>query len=131
MSSLASLTAHVSAGGELSPAQIESAAVALAGTAETDADKAALLVALADKGETPAEVAAFAAAFRLRAVDPGVGAWAPRAIDIVGTGGDHSGGFNISSVVTLVLASAGVTVMKHGNRGITSDRKSTRLNSSH
>ena len=120
MSSLASLTAHVSAGRELSPLQIESAAVALAGTAETDADKGAFLVALADKGETPAEVAAFAAAFRSRAVDPGVGAWAPRAIDIVGTGGDHSGGFNISSVVTLVLASAGVTVMKHGNRGITS-----------
>jgi anthranilate phosphoribosyltransferase len=38
----------------------------------------------------------------------------------VGTGGDHAGGFNISSVVVLVLASAGVTVMKHGNRGITS-----------
>lgn len=38
----------------------------------------------------------------------------------LGRGGDHSGGFNISSLVVLVLASAGVTVMKHGNRGITS-----------
>jgi anthranilate phosphoribosyltransferase len=46
--------------------------------------------------------------------------WASRAIDIVGTGGDHAGGFNISSIVVLTLASAGVTVMKHGNRGITS-----------
>jgi anthranilate phosphoribosyltransferase len=38
----------------------------------------------------------------------------------VGRGGDHAGGFNISSLVVLVLASLGVTVMKHGNRGITS-----------
>ena len=72
------------------------------------------------RARRPEEVAAFAAAFRGRAVDPGVGAWASRAIDIVGTGGDHAGGFNISSVVVLVLASAGVVVMKHGNRGITS-----------
>jgi anthranilate phosphoribosyltransferase len=47
-------------------------------------------------------------------------AWAPEAIDVVGTGGDHMGGFNVSSIVTLVLACAGVPVMKHGNRGITS-----------
>src|SRR5258708_24510059 len=79
-----------------------------------------MLTALAGKGETAAEVAAFANAFRARALNPGVEAWAPRAIDIVGTGGDHAGGFNISSVVVLVLASAGVTVMKHGNRGVTS-----------
>jgi anthranilate phosphoribosyltransferase len=78
------------------------------------------LTALADKGETAAEVAAFAAAFRTMSIDPGTAEWAPRAIDIVGTGGDHAGGFNISSLVVLVLASAGVPVMKHGNRGITS-----------
>jgi anthranilate phosphoribosyltransferase len=46
--------------------------------------------------------------------------WAPQAIDVVGTGGDHAGGFNISSLVVLTLASAGVPAMKHGNRGITS-----------
>ena len=120
MSSLASLTAHAAAGRELPPSAIATAAAALAGAEETDAAKAAFLVALADKGETPAEVAAFADAFRRRAVDPGVGECSGRAIDIVGTGGDHSGGFNVSSVVTLVLACAGVPVMKHGNRGITS-----------
>ncbi len=65
-------------------------------------------------------MAAFAREFRARAVDPGVEAWADRSIDIVGTGGDHAGGFNISSLVVLVLASAGLTAMKHGNRGITS-----------
>jgi anthranilate phosphoribosyltransferase len=42
------------------------------------------------------------------------------AVDIVGTGGDHAGAFNVSTLVTLVVASAGVPVMKHGNRGITS-----------
>jgi anthranilate phosphoribosyltransferase len=120
MSSLAELTSHLAAGRELAPAQVESAAAALAATTETDDAKAAFLTGLATKGETAAEVAAFAAAFRARAINPGVEAWAPRAIDIVGTGGDHAGGFNISSLVVLTLASAGVTVMKHGNRGITS-----------
>lgn len=117
---LSELTAQVSAGRDLSAEQVEAAAAALAATTETDEAKGAFLSALAKKGETPAEVAAFAVAFRGRAVNPGVEAWAARAIDIVGTGGDHAGGFNISSMVVLVLASAGVPVMKHGNRGITS-----------
>jgi anthranilate phosphoribosyltransferase len=120
MSTLRALIDHVLAGRELAPAQVESAAAALAGTEESDEVKGEFLTALAVKGETPAEVAAFAIAFRTRAVNPGVEAWSSRAIDIVGTGGDHAGGFNISSLVVLVLASAGVTVMKHGNRGITS-----------
>src|SRR5204863_5052969 len=111
---------QLAAGSDLAPAQIETAAAALAGVEETDEAKGQFLTALAKKGETPTEVAAFATAFRARAVNPGVEAWAARAIDIVGTGGDHAGGFNISSVVVLVLASAGVTVMKHGNRRITS-----------
>jgi len=120
MSPLALLSMQLAAGESLSVFQVESAAALLAGTEEADESKAAFLVALAQKGETAGEVAAFAAAFRGRAINPGVEAWAPSAIDIVGTGGDHSGGFNISSVVVLILASAGVTVMKHGNRGITS-----------
>ncbi len=120
MSTLAALTAQISAAHELTPAEVELAAAALAGTIEPDEAKGNFLSALARKGETAAEIAAFAAAFRARAVNPGVEAWSARAIDIVGTGGDHAGGFNISSIVVLVLASAGVTVMKHGNRGITS-----------
>jgi anthranilate phosphoribosyltransferase len=120
MSQLASLTARIQAGSELVPAEVESAAAALAGTTESDEAKGEFLAALAQRGETAAEVAAFAHAFRGRAINPGVEAWAARAIDIVGTGGDHAGGFNISSMVVLVLASGGVPVMKHGNRGITS-----------
>lgn len=44
----------------------------------------------------------------------------PKLIDVVGTGGDKSGSFNVSSTVALVLAGAGVYVAKHGNRSITS-----------
>lgn len=120
MSTLSTLTERLAARQDLLPEQIEPAAAALASPDFADADKAAFLDALAAKGETIGEIAGFARAFRMRAVDPEVGDWSDRAIDVVGTGGDHAGGFNVSSVVALVLASAGVPVMKHGNRGITS-----------
>jgi len=117
---LAPLTRKLVAGMELSFEEIALAGDVLTDSAMPDEEKADFLTRLALKGETAAEVAAFAQIFRARAIDPGVQAWAPRAIDIVGTGGDHAGGFNISSLVVLVLACAGVVVMKHGNRGITS-----------
>jgi anthranilate phosphoribosyltransferase len=120
MLQLAELTTRLAAGHDLTAAEAELAAGVLTESVETDEAKVDFLAALARKGETPDELAAFARAFRGRAVNPGVERWAPRAIDIVGTGGDHAGGFNISSLVVLVLASAGVTVMKHGNRGVTS-----------
>lgn len=120
MSTLPELTAQLKSGVDLSTAQVELAAAALAASSVEDDAKAAFLSALGKKGESPAEIAAFALSFRARAIDPGVAAWAPRAIDIVGTGGDHAGGFNVSSMVVLVLSCAGIPVMKHGNRGVTS-----------
>jgi anthranilate phosphoribosyltransferase len=120
MTGLSLLTAQVAAGQELNAAEARAAAQALATPEVSDAEKAAFLTAFADKGETAAEVAAFATVFRTLSLNPGMEAWAPQAIDVVGTGGDHMGGFNVSSLVTLVLACAGVPVMKHGNRGITS-----------
>ncbi|PTX91167.1 anthranilate phosphoribosyltransferase [Opitutus sp. ER46] len=120
MSTLPEMTAQLGLGRELTADQVEIAAAALAAGEIPDGLKAEFLETLAKKGETPGEIAAFAAAFRKRAIDPGVGAWSELAIDIVGTGGDHAGGFNVSSVVVLVLAAAGVPVMKHGNRGVTS-----------
>lgn len=117
---LPALTTRLQARQDLEPEEVQVAAVALASAEVPDEPKAAFLLALADKGETPAEIAGLARAFRTMAINPGVEVIAPRAIDIVGTGGDHAGGFNISSLVVLVLASAGVPVMKHGNRGITS-----------
>ena len=120
MAVLPELTTQLAAGRDLSAAQVQAAALALGSAAEADDNKASFLTALATKGETAGELAAFAAAFRKLAMDPGVESWAAGAIDVVGTGGDHAGGFNVSSLVVLVLASAGVPVMKHGNRGITS-----------
>jgi anthranilate phosphoribosyltransferase len=83
----------------------------------TPAQLAALLVALRMRGETVDELAGFASAMRervLRVEAP------PGAIDLVGTGGDGSGTFNISTASALVVAAAGVPVAKHGNRAITS-----------
>jgi anthranilate phosphoribosyltransferase len=78
---------------------------------------AALLVALRMRGETVEELAGFASAMRERVlrVDAPEG-----AIDVVGTGGDGSGTFNISTTAALVVAASGTPVAKHGNRAMTS-----------
>ena len=83
----------------------------------TQAQLAALLVALRMRGETVDELTGFAGAMRERVlrVDAPAG-----AIDVVGTGGDGSGTFNISTTSALVVAAAGVPVAKHGNRAMTS-----------
>jgi anthranilate phosphoribosyltransferase len=83
----------------------------------TPAQLAALLMGLRMRGETVDELAGFATAMRERVVP----VRAPEgAIDLVGTGGDGSGTFNISTAAALVVAAAGVPVAKHGNRAITS-----------
>jgi anthranilate phosphoribosyltransferase len=79
---------------------------------------ARLLTALHRKGETVAEVAGAAAAMR-RQMTP-IRTSRTDVIDVVGTGGDGSGTFNISTAAALVTAAAGVPVAKHGNRGFTS-----------
>ena len=117
---IAEQTRLLASGRDLSDADVKFVVPVLADPDVAAADKADFLRALADKGETPAEIAALAREFLTRAVDPGVSEWSAGAIDIVGTGGDKVGAFNISSIVVLTLASAGVRVMKHGNRGITS-----------
>jgi len=120
MSALVELTRQLAAGQDIAESQVAPAAAALASPDTSDADKKAFLIAFSDKGESAPEIAAFARVFRGLSIDPGVERWAGEAIDVVGTGGDRSDGFNISSLVTLTLASAGVKVMKHGNRGFTS-----------
>jgi anthranilate phosphoribosyltransferase len=83
----------------------------------TPSQLAALLMGLRMRGETVDELAGFAAAMRDRVVRV---AAPDGAIDVVGTGGDGSGTFNISTTAALVAAAAGVPVAKHGNRAITS-----------
>jgi anthranilate phosphoribosyltransferase len=78
---------------------------------------AAFLTAMAMKGETIEEITAAAAGMRKHCVrilhDADV-------LEIVGTGGDHSNSFNISSTAALVISAAGVPVAKHGNRAASS-----------
>ncbi|WP_062520719.1 anthranilate phosphoribosyltransferase [Demequina silvatica] len=77
----------------------------------------AFLAALRVKRETPEEVAGLAAAMLEHAVRfevPG------RTVDIVGTGGDGAHTVNISTMASIVIAGAGPTVVKHGNRAATS-----------
>jgi anthranilate phosphoribosyltransferase len=83
----------------------------------TPSQIAAFAVALRMKGETPEEIAGLAEVMRSAAtrVEAGSG-----VVDVVGTGGDGAGTFNISTLSALVVASAGGRVAKHGNRSITS-----------
>ena len=84
------------------------------------------LVALYEKGETGADIAAAASVMRKHSIKLDLTPeLKSRAIDIVGTGGDKSGSFNISTTVSLLLASMGRVVAKHGNRSITSNSGST------
>lgn len=121
MNELEQLSSLLAAGRELEPGQVSQAAFHLADAAVAQSAKQAFLTAFAAKGETAEEVAAFAGTFREMAIDPGVEAWADRAIDVCGTGGDGSGTFNISTAVSFIVAAAGVPVFKHGNRSITSN----------
>ena len=86
----------------------------------TATQNAALLAALSTKSaraETIDEIAGCAAAMRDHAtrVDPGM-----EVFEIVGTGGDNAGSFNISTTAALVCAAGGVKVAKHGNRAASS-----------
>jgi len=80
---------------------------------------AAALAGLRTKGETADELRGFALGLRELAVRPDIPNDVP-AVDVVGTGGDGSGSFNLSTGSALVTAAAGVPVIKHGNRSISS-----------
>lgn len=86
------------------------------------------LIDLYKKGETGEEIAIAASVMREHSVKlPMSEELREKAIDVVGTGGDKSGSFNISTTVALLLAAMGRTVAKHGNRSITSKSGSADL----
>lgn len=83
----------------------------------TPAQLGAFLTALRLKGETAEEIAGMARVMRAKAHRVQTGGL---ALDIVGTGGDASSSFNVSTAAAFVAAGAGARVAKHGNRAITS-----------
>ena len=90
----------------------------------TEAQIASLLTVLRSKGETAAEMTGFVEAMRAAAVTVSVDA---PVVDLVGTGGDRSGTFNISTTASFVAAGAGVKIAKHGNRAASSPTGSADL----
>ncbi|MEJ5239166.1 MAG: anthranilate phosphoribosyltransferase [Limisphaera sp.] len=120
---LETLTRQLLAGESLGPEQVRAAVDRLVNEQVSAETKAEFLTALARKGETPDEIAGFARELRARAVVPPVDPeWRKGRVilDVVGTGGDRAGTFNISTAVALLCAAAGVPVAKHGNRAVTS-----------
>ena len=84
----------------------------------TPAQLGSYLTALSLKGETPEEIAGFATVMREKSLRVAVDG---TAIDTCGTGGDRKGTFNISTAAAFVVAGAGLTVAKHGNRAASGD----------
>ncbi len=106
---------RVASGVDLTSAEARAAMTVLLEGSVNEAQVGGFLIALRMKGETATELAGFARALRERMVVVDAGA---NVIDIVGTGGDGAGTFNISTVAAIVLAGAGLLVAKHGNRAI-------------
>jgi anthranilate phosphoribosyltransferase len=104
---------------DLSEIEARSAMEELMTGQASDPEVAGFLTALRMKGETAGELVSFARVMREKAGNFWEGE-APAVLDTCGTGGDSSGTFNISTAAAFVVAGAGVSVAKHGNRSATS-----------
>ena len=116
-SQLRHLIQKVSAGTTLAEEEIRLALELMTAGEATPAQMGAFLMALRVRGETVEEITGAAQMLRSRmnrvAVPDG-------AVDIVGTGGDSHGTYNVSTCAALIAAGAGIKVAKHGNRRVSS-----------
>jgi anthranilate phosphoribosyltransferase len=114
---LKAIIQKVATGATLDVAEMQSALEIMMSGVATPAQMGAFLMALRVRGETVEEITG--AAKLMRAKMTPVEA-PPGAVDIVGTGGDGIGTFNVSTCASLVAAGAGVPIAKHGNRSVSS-----------
>lgn len=117
MSNLKNLIGIVADGNTLDRSQAREAFEIIMSGAATPAQIGGFLMALRLRGETIDEISAAVETMRAKMIP----VKAPdHAIDIVGTGGDASGSYNISTCTAIVVAGCGVTIAKHGNRSLSS-----------
>jgi len=103
---------------DLSTADMQKVMMQIMTGQASDAQMGGFLMGLRMKGETVKEIAAAARVMRELAIP--VTIEHQNAVDIVGTGGDSANLFNVSSACAIVVAAAGGTVAKHGNRSVSS-----------
>ncbi|MDA0654246.1 MAG: anthranilate phosphoribosyltransferase [Proteobacteria bacterium] len=115
--SLKPLLGIVADGNSLSVAQTTEAFDIMMSGEATPSQIGAFLMALRVRGETVDEITGAATVMRAKALPIDAPA---NAIDVVGTGGDQSGSYNVSTATALVVAGCGVPVAKHGNRAMSS-----------
>jgi anthranilate phosphoribosyltransferase len=111
------LIAKVATGASLTRAEAAAAFDSMMSGEATPSQMGALLMALRVRGETVDEITGAVTTMRAKML----GVKAPAgAVDVVGTGGDASGSFNISTCAAFIVAGADVPVAKHGNRALSS-----------
>src|SRR3954470_24040098 len=117
MDDLKALIGKVATGATLTRHEAASAFDSMMSGEATPSQMGGLLMALRVRGETVDEITGAVSAMRakmLRVKAP------DNAIDVVGTGGDASGSYNISTCAAFIVAGAGIPVAKHGNRALSS-----------
>jgi anthranilate phosphoribosyltransferase len=117
MESFKPLIAKVAAGATLTRTEAESAFDSMLSGEVTPSQMGGFLMALRVRGETVDEITGAVAAMRGKMT---IVKAPPDAIDIVGTGGDGSGSYNVSTLAAIITAACGVPVAKHGNRAASS-----------
>ncbi|MBY0613622.1 MAG: anthranilate phosphoribosyltransferase [Beijerinckiaceae bacterium] len=117
MDSFKPIIAKVATGAGLSVEEARKAFDDLLSGETTPSQTGAFLMALRVRGETVEEITGAVSAMRARMVKVKAPA---NAIDVVGTGGDNVGTYNISTLAAIIVAAVGIPVAKHGNRAASS-----------